>query len=337
MKVKKVTFKKSPRTGSSGSGANGSGTNVNPKMTRKIRKMNLNKVNKAKTRRGKKALEKREPQLTEDVKKVTFCRSSTANQAGLQLMHDLYALKKPNAIMLNKKEDWRPFENSTNLEFVLKKSNSSLFCYASHSKKRPNNLVFGRTFDETILDMIEIGFDNFKSLKEFEESKISLGTKPIVIFSGEKFEIVPDYQRIKSYFLDFFSGPNVDQVNLNGLEHVLHFTEVDGVIHLRSYRIMLKKSGTKVPRVELNEIGPRADLTVRRLNLASVDAFKKALKMPEVTLKQVGKIKNPEKKNISKDAFGSTLGRIHMERQDYKDLRLRKGGAFKAKVAGGER
>ena len=45
-----------------------------------------------------------------------------------------------------------------------------------------------------------------------------------------------------------------------------------------SYRIVLKKFGTRIPRVELEEIGPRIDWVLRRSQLASDDLFKTACK-----------------------------------------------------------
>ena len=42
----------------------------------------------------------------------------------------------------------------------------------------------------------------------------------------------------------------------------------------------MKKSGSKVPRVELEAMGPAADLVLRRTRLASDDLFKRALKKP---------------------------------------------------------
>lgn len=47
------------------------------------------------------------------------------------------------------------------------------------------------------------------------------------------------------------------------------------------FRVLLKKSGTKIPRIELEEIGPRMDLTIRRQKLASDILFKQACKKPK--------------------------------------------------------
>ena len=49
---------------------------------------------------------------------------------------------------------------------------------------------------------------------------------------------------------------------------------------LVSFRILLKKSGTKTPRVELEEIGPSLDLVKGRSKLASDDLWKRATKKP---------------------------------------------------------
>ena len=72
------------------------------------------------------------------------------------------------------------------------------------------------------------------------------------------------------------------------MEHALQFTAVekDGkkVVHLRSYKIILKKSGTRIPRIELEEMGPRMDLVLRRTHLASDDLFSTACKQVKVRL-----------------------------------------------------
>lgn len=158
--------------------------------------------------------------------------------------------------LIYRKESFRPFEDSTQIEFLCSKSNSSLFVFANNSKKRPNNLIVGRTFDDHILDMIEFGFTDYRALNHFKGTKTAIGTKPIVIFSGQPFDVEHDYQRAKSLLLDLFSGPDVECIRLSGLEHVLHFVAIDGKIFMRSYRVELKKSGTRLPRVELQEMGP---------------------------------------------------------------------------------
>ena len=87
-------------------------------------------------------------------------------------------------------------------------------------------------------------------------------------------------------------------------------------------RTVFKKSGTKIPNVDLEEIGPSFNFLVRRCKLSSDEIYKNSKKQPK-------EIQPKKKKNISRDAFGSTLGRIHMQKQDLGKLQLRKLKAFK--------
>jgi ribosome production factor 2 len=61
-----------------------------------------------------------------------------------------------------------PFEDASSLEFFAEKQDASLFVVGSHSKKRPNNLTFARTFDHKLLDMLELSVTGYKSCQEFK-------------------------------------------------------------------------------------------------------------------------------------------------------------------------
>ena len=111
-------------------------------------------------------------------------------------------------------------------------------------------------------------------------------------------------------------------VRLQGLEHAMQFTAIEKegkpLVYIRSYRIILKKSGSKLPRVELDEMGPSMDLVVRRTHLSSDDLFGTACK-------QVKNVDKPKKvKNITKDDFGSTLGRVHIPAQKIGTIQIKK-------------
>jgi len=64
-------------------------------------------------------------------------------------------------------------------------------------------------------------------------------------------------------------------------------TALEGKLLLRQYRIALKKSGTRVPRVELAEMGPSLDLALRRVSEAPPDLAAEALRQPKTTGKKV--------------------------------------------------
>ena len=202
------------------------------------------------------------------------------------------------------------------------KNESPLFVFSSHTKKRPNNLIMGRTFDGHVLDMFEFGVENVKLLHEFKNQKVTPGVKPLIVFSGEAFENEFEYMKLKNYFLDFFVGPKADGVRLSGLESVIQIVAADNKIHFRHFRILLKKSGTRIPRVELDEIGPRFDLTLRRFKLASHDLYKHSMRQPQA-------LRAKKVKNVNVSVLGTTFGRIHMERQDYGKLAVKQVRSMK--------
>jgi len=284
--------------------------------------MVLGRIVKPKNQRAKRALEKREPKIFENDKTTMFIKGGQTSDLVSQVLKELSILKKPLSNMFHRKNIMRPFDDQTSIEFFSKKTDSSLFVFGSHSKKRPNNLVIGRLFDQHVLDMFEFGIQKFKSMKDFPNEKVTVGTKPCLLFSGEKFESDPVYKRIKNLLIDLFRGAAVTQLRLSGVEHVYEFLAEDETVYLRSYRVLLKKSGCRTPRIELEEIGPSLTLVQRRSKVASDDLYKVANKQP-ITAKP------KKKKNISEDAFGSRLGRIHMTPQDLNKLQVRKLKALK--------
>jgi len=291
----------------------------------KINKMAANgRVEKAKTHKGARILKAREPLTTENVKKSMFLKARNVNQMTTDALKDIYTLKKPEAVFMQKKNEMLPFEDATNLEKLLATKDTSLFAMGSNNKKRPNNLVMGRTFDRDILDLFEFGVENLKTMMEFKTQKVSAMIKPILVFNGAKWNDSPKFRRLKNFFIDFFRGEPRDHVALQGLEHTLSFTATDtNTILLRSYRVVMKKSGRRTPRVELEEIGPRMDLKERRHKIAADDTFKQALRQPKA-------LKKTTKKNQEKDELGTSFGRLHMERQNIGVLQTRKMKGLKS-------
>ncbi|XP_025097497.1 ribosome production factor 2 homolog [Pomacea canaliculata] len=279
--------------------------------------MGLQRIVQPKTQRGKRALEHKEPKIHENIKTSLLLKGGNTSLLVTQVLKELHMLKKPHSVLFKKKNITRPFEDQNSLEFFSTKADASLFAFGCHSKKRPNNLIIGRMFDGHVLDMVEFGIEKFVSMLEFKGEKCVFGVKPCLVFSGQAFEQDSEYQRIRNLFTDFFKGPVVDNVRLAGLEHVISVTASGRKFYIRNYRILLKKSGSRTPRVELEDMGPSLDLVMRRTKLASDDLFRRALKQPKTA--------KPRKiKNISHDAFGSKLGRIHMTKQDLSKLQTRK-------------
>lgn len=58
-------------------------------------------------------------------------------------------------------------QDASSYEFWAQKNDASLFVTGLHSKKRPDNIVFTRMYDGRVLDMVELGIEAAKGIKDF--------------------------------------------------------------------------------------------------------------------------------------------------------------------------
>ncbi|XP_077250882.1 ribosome production factor 2 homolog [Tasmannia lanceolata] len=268
------------------------------------------KVKTHKNARVKRALEKRAPKLVENGRKTLILQGTKTSDVLNAVLTEIYHLKRGNAIRYTRKnENIRSFESGreTSLEFFSLKTDCSLFVFGSHSKKRPNNLVLGRTYDHHIYDLVEVGVENFKTVDSFSnDKKLSpkLGSKPFI-----DFEHIEELKHLKEVLLDLFRGAVIENLNLAGLDHVIVCTAISSnTVFFTHCALRLKKSGIVVPRMELVEIGPSMDLVVRRHRLPNAELKKEAMKTPSEQLKK-------EVKNVSHDIIQGKIGKIYVPDQ----------------------
>lgn len=280
------------------------------------------KVKTPKYGRVKRELDKRAPKLVETGKKTLILQGTKTSNVLNTVLSEIYHLKRDNAIRYTRKNDSiRPFESGgeTSLEFFSMKTDCSMFVYGSTSKKRPDNLVIGRTYDHHIYDLIEVGVENFKRMDSFTYDKKlapQAGSKPFIVFSGEAFESVDELKHLKEVLLELLRGEVVDNLNLAGLGRVYVCTAISSNrVFLTHCAMRLKKSGTIVPRIELVEIGPSMDFVVRRHRLPNESLKKEAMKTAKDKL-------HKKIKNVSKDALQGKLGKIYVPDQKVGEMVL---------------
>ncbi|UYV81805.1 RPF2 [Cordylochernes scorpioides] len=264
----------------------------------------MERIRKPTTQKGKRFLEKIGPQIVEGSKQTLFVAGRTANQIVMDLIKYFYKMKAQNSILYTKRKsnDFLPFEDTTNLEFYSKRSGAALFLFGSHNKKRPNNLIFGRFFDNNLLDMIEMGVE-----VNGVEGKLDIcyGNRPMLIFKEFDSDSDEVLVKFKNLMIDFFGGNEGGKINPQGLDHIHMFTYENKKIHFNTYKVIHHKSS----KTSLEPIGLKLTFTLRRTHMPSEVLWKQALKQSDVKFKK--------QKNVSKDTLGSKHGRIHMERQDY--------------------
>lgn len=275
------------------------------------------------TTRGKRYLESRAAQAHEEVKTAVLLRGSKTSEKATAGLRAMFFLKKPDARYLNRRRDEaRPFEDASSIERLAQQYDAPLFGVASHSKKRPDNVVLGRCFDGQLLDMFEFGV-----VREGMKAGLHkmVGTKPCLVFVGE-WDDEERLKRLRNFLADFLRGPDVDKINLAGLEHVLVLALVRDppriTVSISPNRLRLRKSGSKVPAVNLEPAGESLVLELRRDHTPSFDLWKAALKQPR-------ELKPAKRKNVSTTSVGDTVGRLHVARQDLDAIQVRKVKALK--------
>lgn len=197
---------------------------------------------------------------------MLFLRGTTCSQVVQDALGDLHQLRQPLAKKFTKKNPIHPFEDASSLEFFSEKNDASFLVFGSSSKKRPHCLTFVRTFGYKTLDMLELTLDpgSYRRLAQFKGKKPAVGLRPLVVFAGTAFEsTVPnEYTMAKSLLTDFFVGErSADKIDVEGLQYVVSVTAEEGggdgtgakpAVHLRVYLIRTKRSGQRLPRVEVS-------------------------------------------------------------------------------------
>eukprot|EP01084_Bolivina_argentea_P276467 471734_1 len=317
---------------------------------------------KPKTSRAKRILKDKAPKVIEDPKKQILLRGNRTSPIMNEIMKDLHKLKSPYSLNFSRRNDKRPFEDFSSVKFLCDKNNCSLFTFCSNSKKRSNNIIFGRTFDFNLLDMYEFGIDatTYQSIKSFQSvidyksndpknKSFSYGSKPALLFQGESFQNDPLLKDIKSFFIDYFNGQVMKKFNLITLDHVIVFTVINldeismdkqteyklnengngPIIMFRHYKIEYQSSShSKLSYAHLTEIGPAMDMKLRRFEKGNDEIIKLSKQRIDKQLLT----RKPKQKNVYLDnVFKQRTGRIYIEHkeQDLKKLKLKKMKALR--------
>jgi len=275
-------------------------------------------------------MEKREK---DESKIALFLRGTTCSQVVQDALTDLNALRQLPSKKFVKKNAILPFEDASSAEFLSLKNDAKFLVFGSSSKKRPHTITFMRMFDHHILDILELYLDK-ESFQRVNQSKsLMIGLRPLMIFAGTAFEttVSNEWSLAKSMLLDFFTGHEGNQIDVAGLQYVIMVCADEPtaaqsggddvaskpLLHLRVYKLKTLRSGHRLPRVELEETGPRMDFRMGRIKESDPSVLKEAMRKAKTTEERT-------KKNISTSSMGDKLGRVHLGKQDLSQLQTRK-------------
>jgi ribosome production factor 2 len=220
-------------------------------------------------------------EMIERTKQVLFLKGRHTSEIVKTAMKDLTLLSKPHCKNLNRNNDILPFEDVNSIEFLGSKNDCGLFVLGSHTKKRPNNLIIGRLYEQHILDMYEFGINRYQSIEDFPGNKKAFGAKPLMVFLGDGWQNDVLYSKMQNLFIDLFRGFKADKLCLTGIDHVISLTLYEGNIYIRTFYVNYAPSGSNVPQLSLKPMGPFFDLVVRRTQTAADDMWKIACRKPK--------------------------------------------------------
>nr|CAH8869618.1 unnamed protein product [Trichobilharzia regenti] len=309
----------------------------------------MSDIRKPKTQKGKRILERRAPKLVENDKCTLVIKGSHTSEVVTTFLNDLCAIKQPLVYRLKWKNKVLPFEDMSFVEKMCNKFDCSMFVIGMHSKKRPHNIVFGRLHDGELLDMFELGIKMYQPLSDCKDKTLIFGAKPMLLFSGELFNVEKKHMTLKSLLIDLFKGPTVEKIRTLGVEHQFHFILTsENSLCLRVRKISmaqnilnsqdplpydpsvapLKTPDGKMLHVYLEDATPMINFELRRISLPSEDKWKRAHRIPAEIMKG-----NKVTKNKHVDVFGSRIGRVHVGKSSELE-NLRPGPTIRTALTG---
>lgn len=167
-----------------------------------------------------------------------------------------------------------------------------------------SNLILSRCFDNQLLECIKFKVVKSLSSSDFESIPAEMYVKYIVIVQNLT------NKKIENLFIDFFSQKTV-KLNVDALKYAWVINENKGLFTLKFVRILNDSS--------VQDIGPYFELEIEKEFYCGDELFEQAFE-----------VKKPKvQKNVTTNATKDKIGQLYIDKQDLKDINLKKSKAYK--------
>lgn len=168
-----------------------------------------------------------------------------------------------------------------------------------------NTLVLMRTYDNRPLEIFKFSILKSMSSSDFKTVPAELFTKYFIVIMNLQ------NKRLENLFVDFFNQKSKD-VNIDGVRYSwIIQQDKEGTVTMKFVRVMNDLS--------IEEIGPYFELKMEKEFYCGDELYEKAFTVE----------KKKKQKNVTKNVFKDTVGKLHIERQDLKEINLKKSRAYK--------
>ncbi len=184
-------------------------------------------------------------------------------------------------------------------------------------------MIISRMYNHQLLDMLEVGVESCKTMVEFKKKiSIEIGQQPILLFQGDPFDLSESHIKFKNMMTDFFRIKHLKSTNIIASQRIISFTAKDNesavvLQHFEAGKINEGLAGDG--NIEITEIGPKIEMSLRRVKHADHEAWKAATKVKKSKAKMIMK-----KRNISHNVLGQQVGKAYIQHQDLATLALKK-------------
>ncbi|KAI5189327.1 ribosome production factor 2 [Nematocida sp. AWRm77] len=260
-----------------------------------------------------KSRKEKDPVLKEPPKKLLVL-TQAGNSPKTRHIADLFVSIKRNSLRYIDKEGLcvpsvvNTEVSNGRLEEQMKRLGASLFVYINTVKSGKTKLLFGRTYEYEIVDTAQFELHTEEALGQLALPTSSLA---LVLLNG-RFES----PRVQNLMLDVFREDLPPAVGISMCTHACGLTVSGNQVTLDMLKIH------QAP-FSLSPLAGPLSLTLTGSYHCEESQFRASKKFIRQTEKKV--------KNVEHGPLKSTLGVLHMERQDLSELRLTKGKALRGK------
>ncbi|RVD92618.1 Brix domain-containing 1 [Tubulinosema ratisbonensis] len=212
----------------------------------------------------------------------------------LKLAKQITNLRKESKLIQQKIEDKEEL-----LELVHKKSYK--FYLSVQKKKKAFEIMVGRFYEDEEIDFIRFKVNEFKDVSQFDAISPECNLVYFLLFKNLN-------EREENLFLDLF-GYKRRKISTEYLKYYLIISKENNIFTIKLNRIC-----------ELSEeIGPRFILEMKDSFFCDDRLFEESFEV----------IKQGKVKNVKRNEFNDKVGRIYVEKENFKDIKFKRNKVYK--------
>jgi len=198
------------------------------------------------------------------------------------------------------RESFDAFKDTDKIFKLMKKKKAAL----SISSKDDTSFSVARSFNGEPLDIIKFRVHKMMCSADFETLSPELYVKYFCIFLNI------ESKNVENLLLDLLNQPS-SKVNISAVRYAWVASQSGKVITLKFVRVL--------NNLAVEDIGPYFELEVEKEFHCGEEIRDKAYAVE----------KPKTQKNVTKNAFKDKIGRVYMEKQDLKNINVKKSRAYK--------